>query len=345
VLATGAQSAGRQILVAFVAAVLLALAGAPATALAAPNDQFVSAQVLTGNSATASANNGDATKEAGEPNHAGNVGGHSVWWRWTAPTNAAVVIDTCDSTFDTLLAVYTGDDVSALAGVASNDEDCESGFGQSRVTFTATAGQTYAIAVDGKNDETGDVRLRLQPALNVTATVVKRKNAVDATKFTIEFAAGDSFDEPPPLKLTRNGKTQTIDLDLDGERINDHTFTFTFTWSCDRHGAWTWSASVAGATQTGSFVVPKCDHRRWYVSSSKAKSRFASFFGKESARRLQCSPVGKRKGSKAAKWRCRMVKPGFVCTGSFFYRFQITFQGGEVVARTVNDSGRITCHN
>ena len=70
-------------------------------------------------SATAST----ASKEAGEPAHAGNAGGRSIWFTWTAPAGRHVyVFDTFPSTFDTLLAVYTGTDVAALAEVASNDD-------------------------------------------------------------------------------------------------------------------------------------------------------------------------------------------------------------------------------
>jgi hypothetical protein len=66
--------------------------------------------------------NGLATKETGEPDHAANSGGKSVWWTWTAPANARVTLDTIGSSFDTLLAVYTGNPVSNLALVATNDD-------------------------------------------------------------------------------------------------------------------------------------------------------------------------------------------------------------------------------
>ena len=39
---------------------------------------IMSTAVVTGS-------NSNATKQVGEPNHAGNAGGKSVWWRWTAP--------------------------------------------------------------------------------------------------------------------------------------------------------------------------------------------------------------------------------------------------------------------
>src|SRR5207244_11517476 len=60
-------------------------------ALGAPvNDNFVNAQAITGSSATATGSNVGGTKEAGEPVHAGNTGGKSVWYTWTAPTSGKV---------------------------------------------------------------------------------------------------------------------------------------------------------------------------------------------------------------------------------------------------------------
>jgi hypothetical protein len=105
----------------------------------------------------------DATKETGEPNHAGNPGGHSVWYRRTAPNQSGVVfIYTCDSAIDTLLGVYSGTSVNALSHVASNDDESvgcspEGPTQQSAVSFAPIPGQAYHIAVDGKNGVTGNV--------------------------------------------------------------------------------------------------------------------------------------------------------------------------------------------
>src|SRR5205814_2055031 len=86
------------------------------------NNDFASAFTIARPSSVSSitfvANNVDATKETGEPNHAGNAGGKSVWWNWTAPDNNSVTFTTKGSGFDTLLAVYTGASVSALTAVA-----------------------------------------------------------------------------------------------------------------------------------------------------------------------------------------------------------------------------------
>jgi hypothetical protein len=111
------------------------------------NDMFANCQTLTGISGTAVGDNTGATKEPGEPDHNGNVGGHSVWYCWTAPTNGVEVFDTIGSDFDTILAAYTGDVVSNLTYVASDDDF--GGDRTSRLAFMATAGTTYHIAVDG----------------------------------------------------------------------------------------------------------------------------------------------------------------------------------------------------
>ena len=124
------------------------------------NDNFVGAQGLSGSSASVSGTSVGATKEAGEPNHAGNPGGHSVWYVWTAPSSRTVTVDTVGSSFDTLLAVYTGSSVSALTSVASND-DLSSTTRQSGLAFTPVAGTTYRIAVDGKSGVTGHIVLTL----------------------------------------------------------------------------------------------------------------------------------------------------------------------------------------
>src|SRR5262245_61361449 len=65
---------------------LLALAQSAARGAPA-NDHFADAIVLTGNSVSVTGSNVGATKESGEPNHADNPGGRSVWWKWTAAEN------------------------------------------------------------------------------------------------------------------------------------------------------------------------------------------------------------------------------------------------------------------
>ena len=127
----------------------------------ASNDDFGSSVTISGASGRSTGGNVGAGKESGEPDHAGNSGGASVWWTWTAPAAGPVTFGTGGSTFDTLLAVYTGDSLNDLTEIASND-DAQAGdvvFEQSEVRFGAQQGQTYRLAVDGYDGATGTVVL------------------------------------------------------------------------------------------------------------------------------------------------------------------------------------------
>ncbi len=113
-----------------------------------PNDFLASARVITNLVGTNSFNTLNATKEAGEPAHCGNLGGKSAWWRFSATNQGVLTLTTTNSTFDTLLAVYTGAAVGALTPVASND-DAAPGSGYSRLSFGVLPNTVYQIAVDG----------------------------------------------------------------------------------------------------------------------------------------------------------------------------------------------------
>lgn len=167
-----------------------ATSGSPFTVLAGgpPNDNFASAQSVSGVAGSASGGNVGATKEAGEPNHAGNVGGKSIWYSWTAPDSGSVTIDTIGSSFDTLLAVYTGNGVGTLTQVASNDDATNT---QSRVTFAAVAGTVYRIAVDGFNGSSGSVRLNW--ALSSSAPTISGFVPPSGAAGTIVTITGANF--------------------------------------------------------------------------------------------------------------------------------------------------------
>ncbi|MET0623676.1 MAG: Ig-like domain-containing protein [Pyrinomonadaceae bacterium] len=125
-----------------------ALTAAP---FAPANDNFANAQTISGLPGSTSGSNLGATRQAGEPYHAGNNGGASVWFRWQAPARGTVDFSTGGSSFDTTLAVYTGNSVGALTEVHSND-DAGPTTSTSRVTFDVVAGNVYYLAVDGDND-------------------------------------------------------------------------------------------------------------------------------------------------------------------------------------------------
>lgn len=128
------------------------------------SDSFATFVALAGRSGSQSDNNSAASKEPGEPDHAGNAAGHSLWYCWTAPTNLPVTFDTVGSSFDTVLAVYTGDTLDNLTLVASNDDIAGATNRMSRVTFTPTTGVTYRVAVDGFGGAGGIVVLNWNQA-------------------------------------------------------------------------------------------------------------------------------------------------------------------------------------
>lgn len=166
------------------------------------NDDFANAQTLTGNTATANGTNAGATKETGEPNHAGEVGGKSVWYKWTPQSSGTVNMNTRGSTFDTLLAVYTGSAVNGLTQVAANDdEDNANGIRTSKLLpFQANAGTTYRIAVDGWNAENGNITLNLAQNApppdttppGVTLTAPAEGAVVSGTSVTLSADASDN---------------------------------------------------------------------------------------------------------------------------------------------------------
>ena len=120
------------------------------------NDQFAAATVLDLTGATPLAgSNVDATVEAGEPAHGPVSGGTSVWWSFVAPSHGTVTLSTEGSTFDTMLAVYTGASVNALAPLATNDGPGNA----SAVSFRVEGGRSYHVAVDGGDGLTGSIVL------------------------------------------------------------------------------------------------------------------------------------------------------------------------------------------
>jgi hypothetical protein len=102
-----------------------------------------------------------AVKEPNERAHGGNIGGHSVWYCWTAPATDIYVFDTAGSEIDTLLGIYSGTALGSLTLVAENDDFGTNGI--SAVTFTATAGTNYKVALDGFAGETGNLVLNWAP--------------------------------------------------------------------------------------------------------------------------------------------------------------------------------------
>ena len=159
------------------------------------NDQFTNAISIGGFVGSVNGTTTDATSEAGEPNHfPSTVTGRSAWYSWVAPVDGTVTFDTQGSTFDTILAVYTGSSVSALNLIQSDDD---SGFGlESQVVFFGVAGTTYRIAVDGYNysdgqgPRSGPFRLNWSSATNFIAAPTNQIQYASTDFTTFENSPG-----------------------------------------------------------------------------------------------------------------------------------------------------------
>ncbi|NQU42314.1 hypothetical protein HQ520_03460, partial [bacterium] len=121
------------------------------------NDDLADAQVISGTMGQVSQSNADATKETGEPDHAGRPGGASLWYSWTAPASGVARFHTFGSDFDTVLGVYVGTGYGDFLEVASNDD---LGTVTSALDLRVIQGEMYYVAVDGATaTDTGQVHL------------------------------------------------------------------------------------------------------------------------------------------------------------------------------------------
>ncbi|MHC1768912.1 MAG: S8 family serine peptidase [Verrucomicrobiia bacterium] len=133
--------------------------------IAAPplNDHFADALDIPPEGGLLQWTNRFATIEPGEPQHAqAPSAAGSVWWNWTPSATTPVMVDTAGSSFDTVLAVYTNNTLSALKTVAFGDD--AGGKKQGRATFTAARAVAYHIVVAGYSAaDFGTIRLRVEP--------------------------------------------------------------------------------------------------------------------------------------------------------------------------------------
>ena len=168
------------------------------------NDNFVDAEILTGENVQVTGSNVGFTGETGEPNQAGEI--NSAWWSWTAAEDGPVKIDTNGSDFDTYLSVFTGNAVDNLTTIQEDDDGGEGN--RSQVSFTATAGTTYQIAVDGFSDNQGSISLNLNQQLGRTDF----DGGVNSFSVVVEDFNGDGNSDLATLNRLSNGITGSVSV-------------------------------------------------------------------------------------------------------------------------------------
>ncbi|MGC8988970.1 MAG: InlB B-repeat-containing protein, partial [Verrucomicrobiia bacterium] len=163
---------------------------------AVPNDDFAGALELSGFSGSVTAMNDFATREIGEPMHANNEGGHSVWYWFRAPATGVLRLTTQGSSIDTLLAVYEGSALTDLVPLAAND-DASPGSGYSELTAALARNRVYYIAIDGFGGSTGRLALEYE----FEPTEIMR---------TLNVIAGPGGSAVPAPGLVPHGSIQVV---------------------------------------------------------------------------------------------------------------------------------------
>ncbi len=260
----------------------------PATAAAQPlNDHFVNARQVSAFPFTESLYVGNAGIESGEPTFfacdAQQVSlTKTVWYSFTPTVDTTVVVDTAGSTFDSVVAAHTGNFFSGtLTRVGCNNTYNTSA--QARLTFTATAGQTYAIQIGDAGNSSGTLQVDFSvwppnddfsTATVVPATLPQQFSA-DSSRATTETGeplncSGFTFGKTLWYSLTPSA-TQEIIVEAQGTRffiLSVYTGTSVAALTqvaCDAQEAPLSFTAVASTTyyvQIGS-VVALVVRRRW----------------------------------------------------------------------------------
>ena len=147
------------------------------------NDNFADAIVLTGSIVDMAGTTVGASLEPGEFRWADNRGGHTIWYRWTAPESGICTLSGTGPGSGLLFSVYVGAGLgaatngpsaaatnAALGSLSIVAANAFSSWGEP-VSFSAVEGTQYRISVDGFFGEQGDVsfKVNLVPANDLYA--------------------------------------------------------------------------------------------------------------------------------------------------------------------------------
>ena len=133
----------------------------PTTVSGVSNDACTNAVVISAAPYSSSMVTTSATIDAADPAVGCGNGsrGKSVWYRFTAPSTGTLTANTFGSSYDTILAAYSGS-CGALTAAPGACNDDSSGV-QSRVSFTANAGTAYYFLASAYSNNGGTLVFQL----------------------------------------------------------------------------------------------------------------------------------------------------------------------------------------
>ena len=179
--------------------------GGPVCATAAlpppANDDFVNAITIPAPLPyTNTQSTGQATLEPEEPAAPGICAstGATVWYRLTPSISETLVVSTSGSSFDTVLAVYTGTSIAALSPPLVCNDDLMTL--QAQVSFAAEAGTTYYFQAGGFLGTMGTLKISvgLPPVNDDFANAIIIPPSLPYSTAQSTMSAGMEPGEPAP---------------------------------------------------------------------------------------------------------------------------------------------------
>ena len=198
---------------------ILVLGLAATSAFAQANDNFANAAIITGATGTTNGSNVGATLE--QPCETNQVYvydyaqydpvGASVWYAWTATDNGTAEFDTINSDFDTVLSVWTttnGLCDSSLTNLTADDDS--GGNSTSALTFSAVAGTTYYICVEGYAGITGNVVLNWNEGVTNTGSIASGTFQLTSSVYPVSSTESSDGNLDPSVGTSLPGARVTV---------------------------------------------------------------------------------------------------------------------------------------
>lgn len=205
------------------------------------NDNFADAYVASGTSGTSRSWTWEATRQSGEPYHAGVKTTRTVWWRWTAPRAGRIVFN---GPVDGPFVAYRGSTLGSLTRVASGVRP-GSWPSRKKIEFIATAGTTYRLVI-GTDLEAGGSGGPGPVALSWTLHPVPPSNDDVADARSISGSSGYLYG-------TTVGATPELDDDVASP---EYSSTVWYRWTAPSSGWWRFTATYSDAAASVGVRVP-----------------------------------------------------------------------------------------
>lgn len=167
-------------------------------------DALEAGNAIYSNSTELATNDGDASCDAGSDEL-------DVWYSYRAPADGTLEVDTCGSSFDTVLSIHT--DCPGTTGneldCNDNSDECGGGSYQSNLSVAVTEGTVYLVRLAGYDGAYGEYDVTFNGPVDVTAPTP------DPMTFSAEPWAYSDDEIRMTAELASDGGSPDIEYDFD----------------------------------------------------------------------------------------------------------------------------------